>query len=491
MNRTFLLICFAVFLLSVSITYALDYSDFPENLQWVLNYRIEQLQETGGFCIAGRITFDDGAKIFDSGDVAISVDDKVSEPIPVYYGGWFIMRKALDSKCIGTENKVRVILRAFEYEPVDAYVAVDVNRPTYLEFQMKKTPDKKLCEVKGTVFDENRLPLEGAFVSLYAIGCHFPESEQTMFTGPDGRYRFPGISQADYNIKASAPGYADCYAQCRPSPESAATTRLDLYPHRRIYIEYVYQPNGSPSFESGDLLRKALYWKHDNAVDMGLVFSRGIFTRYLNDLTLRQKRDVLYFGEYYGTSEHTEGFYDEGIVDFNAVLVGGDNSKYTQRGDLRCQVGHVYVVKTLEGPCYAKFIVLTDEYSFRTVNPTRLKSYYFAGYDLEVEMASCSGTGKVYASKFYDAPQGLNINCLPYYWELSGLEGLEFSANITIEYNKQDIRKFGLAEESLVLYQYVGFINTWRKVSSGINPAKNQIFAKDITSWGLFSIGSE
>ena len=71
------------------------------------------------------------------------------------------------------------------------------------------------------------------------------------------------------------------------------------------------------------------------------------------------------------------------------------------------------------------------------------------------------------------------------------MEGLEFSANITIEYNEQDIRKFGLAEESLVLYQYVSSINTWRKVSSGINPAKNQIFAKNITSWGLFSIGSE
>ena len=225
MNRTSLLICLAVSFLSVSVTYALDYSDFPENLQWVLNDRIEQMQEIGGFCIAGRITFDDGAKIFDSGDVAISVDDKVSEPIPVYYGGWFIMRKVLDSKYIGTENKIRVILRAFEYEPVDAYVAVDVNRPTYLEFQMKKTPDKKLCEVKGTVFDENRLPLEGAFDHSMLSAVISPSPNKRCLPDRMDGTVFPGlarqiiISRPQHRVMPIAMPNAGLRRNLPPSPD--------------------------------------------------------------------------------------------------------------------------------------------------------------------------------------------------------------------------------------------------------------------------------
>jgi len=468
---------------------ALDYSDFPDNLQWILDDRIEELDSKGGFCIAGRVTFNDGAQIYDCGDVEVNFADKLDEPIPVYYDGWFIARRVLDAK-YGGSNK-RVVLRSFYYDPIDAYVTTDEGCITYLELEMTKTSKEELCEIKGTVFDENGNPLEGATVSLYFPRCHFPESELRMVTGPDGQYSFDSVTKTNYRVKASAPGYADCQASCRPSADSTAVVGLALYPHRRIYLKYVYQPDGSRDFTSGDLVTKALDWKHDNIIGKGMLFSDGVITKYANDLVLLQERDVLYFSKYYGSSEYTNGFYDEGLVDFNSIRTAAeDPSKY--RGyRVPSQVGHVYVVKTLQGPCYTKFIVLTDEYSFRTVNPANLKSYHFRGHDLDVGITSCSGSGKVYVRKFYDAPDGLDISYLPYYWEISGLEGLVFKADLALTYNEQDILRLNLPEESLVIYQYDDSTDTWKKVSSRRDSKRNILFAESISTWGLFAIGSD
>jgi len=434
---------------------ALDYSDFPENLQWILDDRIEELDSKGGFCIAGRVTFEDRVQIYNCGDVEINFADRLDEPIPVYYDGWFVTRRVLDAKYAGP-NK-RVILRSFYYDPIDAYVTIEQGRITYIEFQMTKTHEEKLCEIKGTVFDENGNPLEGAT-----------------------------------SVKASAPGYADCQASCRLSADSTAVIDLQLYPHRRIYLEYVYQPDGSRDFTSGDLVTKALDWKHDNTVDKGLIFSQGTITRLPNDITLTQRKDILYFRTYYGAGKYRNGCYDEGLVDFASVRAAAENaSRYREVFLPRVQVGHVYVVKTLQGPCYAKFIVLTDEYSFRTVNPANLKSYRFRGYDLDIHITSCSGSGKVYVRRLYDAPDGLDISYLPYYWEISGSEKLVFKADLALTYNEQDILRLSLPEESLVIYQYDDSTDTWKKVSSRRDSKRNILFAESISTWGLFAIGSD
>jgi hypothetical protein len=356
---------------------------------------------------------------------------------------------------------------------------------------MTKTSKEELCEIKGTVFDENGNPLEGATVSLYFPSCHFPESELRMVTGPDGQYCFGGITPMRYTVKAHAPGYADCQASCRPSPDSVAVRDLALYPHRRIYLEYVYQPDGSMGFTSGDLVTKALDWKHDNTVSKGLIFSQGTITRLPNDLTLSQRKDILYFRAYYGASEYTNGCYDEGLVDFNSIRTAAEDPSKYMGYRVPSQVGHVYVVKTLKGPRYAKFIVLTDEYSFRTVNPANLKSYRFRGYDLDIDITSCSGSGKIYVRKFYNAPDGLDISYLPYYWEISGLEGLVFKADLALTYNEQDILRLNLPEESLVIYQYDDSTDTWKKVSSRRDSKRNILFAESISTWGLFAIGSD
>lgn len=484
------LVCFgiAVFLLNTGNVSALDYSDFPENLQWILDDRLEELGNKEGICVAGRVTFSDGAQIYDCGDVEVNLMDTVDEPLPVYYGGWFIMRKIMKTKWGGPDK--RFVFRAFDYDPVDAYVNIDEGRITYFETKMTKTPDEKLCDIKGVVFDENGNPLEGATVSLYFPLCHFPESELKMVTNSAGEYIFDKVTETDYTLKAWAGGYADSKNHnFRPSPSSDTVRDLRLYPHHRIYIEYIYEPNDTRNFDS-DLPNKALYWKHDNNVSKGIRFSDGVITKHGNDLVLVQEKDALYFRKYYGSTEFSNGFYDEGLVDFSSVSTASeDPSKYKRYGP--CKIGHVYVVKTFEEGRYAKFIVLTDEYSFRTVNPANLKTYRFPGYGLDVKISSCSGVGKVYVSKFYDAPEGLDIQYLPYYWQIRGLEGLGFKADLTFKYDEQDIKRLNIPEDSLVVLQFDDSNDEWRKVSSNRNTKRNMLFVENVGTWGLFSICSE
>jgi len=465
---------------------ALDYSDFPENLQWILDDRLEELGNQKGICIAGRVTFSDEAQIYDCGDVEVNLRGTVDEPLPVYYGGWFIMRRILDAKWAGSDR--RIVFRAFDYDPVDVPVTIDEGRITYLEAMMTKTPDEKLCDIKGVVYDENGNPLEGATVSLYFPLCHFPESELKVVTNSSGEYIFDKVTETNYTMKAWAGGYADSKDHnFRPSPNSDRDRDLRLYPHHRIYIEYIYEPNDTRHFESD--LPKAMYWKHDNNVAKGILFSDGVITKHGNDLVLVQGQDALSFRRYYGSPEFSNGFYDEGLVDFSSVSTAvEDPSLYKGYGP--CKIGHVYVVKTLEGPRYAKFIVLTDEYSFRTVNPVNLKTYRFPGYGLDVKISSCSGVGKVYVSKFYDAPEGLDIHYLPYYWQISGLEGLEFKADLTFKYDEQDLKKLNIPEDSLVVLQFDESNNEWRKVSSDRDTKRNNIFVENIDTCGLFSICS-
>jgi len=465
---------------------ALDYSDFPENLQWILDDRLEELGKQGGICVAGHVSFSDGAQIYDCGDVEVNLRGTVDEPLPVYYGGWFIMRRILDAKWAGSDK--RIVFRAFDHDPVDVPVTIDEGRITYLEATMTKTTDEKLCTVKGVVFDENGDPLEGATVSLYFPLCHFPESELKTVTNSAGEYIYDKVTETDYTLKAWAGGYADSKdLNFCPSPNSDTVRDLRLYPHHRIYIDYVYEPNDTRRFGSDS--PKAMYWKHDNNVAKGILFSDGAITKSGNDLVLVQRQDALYFRNYYGSSEYSNGFYDEGLVDFSSVSTASeDPSKYKKYGD--CKIGHVYVVKTLEGLRYAKFIVLTDEYSFRTVNPANLKPYQFRGYGLDVKISSCSGVGKVYVSKFYDAPEGLDIHYLPYYWDISGLEGLDFKANLTFKYDEKDLKSLNIPEESLVVLQFDESNDEWRKVSTGRDTERNLLFAENVDRWGLFSVGA-
>ena len=464
---------------------ALEYHDFPENLQWVLDDRLEELEEKPWFCIAGRVTLEDGKKIYDSYEVDVHYSNNVSIAIPVYYDGWFIMRKVLDREY---EDRGKTMsLRAWGYDPLNEKIDPQRGEITYLEFQMKKNPEDQLCIIRGQVFDENNNPVEGAEVSLGPTHCHFEKSELKTFSDTDGSYFFDSIASAKYRIKASKAGYAYYDEVCNPYPQIPTVINPKLYPHRRIYIKYVYQPDDTHVFVGENLISKTFSWKHDNTIGRGLRLSDGIITKHLNDITLVQSGDVLRFNKYYSTRKHQNGFYDAGLVGFDSVMEADLSKDY--RGLAPCIVGHVYVIRTVKGPRYAKLIVLSDEYSFRTVNPDYLQPFEFKGYDLTVDVTSCRDVGKIYVSKYFHAPDGLDVDYLPYYWEITGLEECLFSADLTFEYNEDDLKRMNLSEAELTVYQYNESSESWLKLPTRINSKKNNLHVKKIKTCSQFAIG--
>ena len=76
---------------------AVDYNDFPSELQQILDERIDDLDAGDGMCVAGRVTFSDGRQIFSGEDAQVNMYDGIDVPHRMYDGGWFIMTRTRPS----------------------------------------------------------------------------------------------------------------------------------------------------------------------------------------------------------------------------------------------------------------------------------------------------------------------------------------------------------------------------------------------------------
>lgn len=339
---------------------AIDYNDFPPDLQPVLNEISNSIKSDGGICIAGRIKMSDGAPIGGGEDVMINLYGGIDAPLWVYEGGWFMTEPNM-SRYTGRNNKL--VLRALGYEPIDASINAISGEMTYTEFVMHKVPDANLATVTGIVSNDQNEPFESAHVLLsfpFAnhgyrgdIGKTFPSKEMT--TGPDGKYSFEGLSVTGYSLVASSPGYAYHSVSFTPAAGEPVIKDLKLYRDRGIVIDYVYQADGSRSFTGGELQRGTIEWVNGHD---GVDFSDGKAEGYeqdsLRDIEMRQDQNVLKFQIFYVNSESRNGFYDAGDVDFESITEAALTSYPT--GAKPCVVGHTYVVRTYEGN-YAKFVV--------------------------------------------------------------------------------------------------------------------------------------
>lgn len=472
--------------------FAVDYDDFPSELQSILDQRIADLDTNGGICITGRVTMSDGARIRGGRDVQVNLYHGIDEPLWVYEGGWFIMKRTLPSHHAGTGK--RVILRSFGYDPIDASVTILDGEMTYLEFEMMKTPPEDLAFVTGVVVDEGDYLFYGAHVSLtfpfanrgYRGNEGYTYPQMDMYTSIDGQYSFSGLSACEYTLTASASGYAYHTGKFTSPIGEVIERDRQLYPNRRIIIDYVYQADGSRSFTTGGFREGTIDWLHGEG---GLDFSDGQVKGggLGRDLNMRQIRDVLKFRNSYGCGGN--GFYDAGAVDFNSVREAAE--KGYRSSDKRCVVGHVYVVKTCDELNYAKFIVKTNESSFRTVSPEDLAPVKFATYGLTIEFSNCSDYGQVYVRKYYSTHKGLVHLALPYYWEISGLDDLRYSANLTVTYNEDELADLGVSESHLALYRSAYNGTTWDRLETKTDTANNTLQVEEITSFGLFAIAAE
>ena len=341
---------------------AIDYNDFPPDLQDILDEINGAVSNDGGICVAGRIKMSDGAAIVSGEDVMINFYGGIDDPLWVYEGGWFMMDPNLRSHYTGTNRKLA--LRAFGYEPIDAPINVIGGEITYAKLVMQKVSDDNLSTVTGIVFDDQNEPFEGAHVMLsfpFAnhgyrgdIGGTFPS--RSMKTGPEGKYSFDGLSETEHSLVASKSGYA--YHSMRFTPKQGETLIKDLklYRDRGIVIDYVYQADGSRSFIDGELRAGTIEWINGHeGVDFSDGKVEGCEADSLRDLEMRQEQDILKFDIFYVSGKVQNGFYDVGDVDFESVTEAGLTSYPTTARP--CILGHTYVVRTYEGN-YAKFIVV-------------------------------------------------------------------------------------------------------------------------------------
>ncbi len=489
LTREFIYCCLLIFFLSVPVS-ALDYDDFPPNLREILDERIAVLNSEGGICIAGRVTLSDGATINGGEDVMVNMYHGWDEPLWVYEGGWFIMGRTGSSFYAG--SGVGFILRAFGYDPIDASVTVLDGEMTYLEFEMIKTPIENLARVIGTVYDENNQPFNGARVSIrFPFSTHGTSAKPRMSitTGQDGQYLFEGLSITEHRVTASASGYAYHTDTFTPPAGGTAVEDRKLFPNRRIIIDYVYQADGSLSFTEGDLQTGTIDWLNG---DGGVDFSDGKVEGYelpdsVRDLEMRQDQDVLKFDIFYVNGRN--GFYDAGAVDFESVVEAAHSGYSTS--DKLCLAGHVYVVRTYEEDHYAKFIVKSDECSFRTIVPGDPDPIDFAGYDLTIDFSFCSDYGKVFVQKYSGIPVGIQNGALPYYWEITGMTGLTFSADLTIIYDEADVISLSLSEPDLMLLQSPDNGGTWLQLETQRDLSNNTLRVEGINSLSWFAIASE
>ncbi|MDD5326295.1 MAG: carboxypeptidase-like regulatory domain-containing protein [Phycisphaerae bacterium] len=347
------IISFVIFL-SLPV-FAIDYNDFPANMQQVLDERTDELISNGGIlCVAGRVTMDDEAYINSGKDVKINFCQRVDEHLCVYDDGWFIMNQVFQPSA--PKEPAKMFIRAFGYDPIDATIAVMQGEITYVEFVMHKTAYEKLASITGRIVNEQGEPVDGAKVKLSFPRCNRAVNDEpgmSTTTDSNGEYVFEDVSEAEYEILISAPGYAYITTRVKTAAGEITTNNLKLYLNRRAIIDYVYQADGSQSFTGGDIRTGTIEWVNGaRGIDFSDESAEQPEEEQRMDIGIAQDGDTLELHLFYDYGEN--GFYDGGAVDFESVrkAAGSGYSKMFEP----CAVGHVYVVKTSENN-YAKFVV--------------------------------------------------------------------------------------------------------------------------------------
>jgi len=523
-NINTLLITAAVLLgiLCAPAALAVQYGDFPTELQLILDERIAELDTDRGICIAGQVTFSDGAPITSGADVLVNLyHEGLDEPMWVYDGGWFIMGRVGPSSYAGSDKGF--VLRAFGYDPIDALVTILDGEMTYLDFEMTKTPPENLATVEGMVFDEDNgssfnghsewgAPAQQATVSIYfpfannGAGTYplmLTQTSISPFPGviPGGEFSFEDLSVCEHEVMATAEGYDYDTALVTPPAVWPESVSLKIYPNHTIIIDYIYQADGSREFTTGDLQTGTIEWVSGSD---GVDFSQGqVAGGDGQDLSMVQQADILRFEAI--EPNGLNGFYDAGLVDFDSVAEAAETG-YSTDSQLS-KVGHVYVVRTGEGN-YAKFIIQSFETAMRKFIQTSwplpggwtpIYEVNFPGYGLWLKLSysdpcvPITEPEGVSVSKFCESSDGLDGTKLPYIWQImddySGWHDPTVFL-ITLVYDEGDIASVGLSEDELTVFQSPDDGVSWDRLQTTRDTEADELYV-EVSSLSWFVVGSE
>ncbi|MGD0572436.1 MAG: hypothetical protein ABSB11_05390 [Sedimentisphaerales bacterium] len=345
------IICIVICILNLP-ALALDYNDFPPDLQKILDDRTADFDPNGGVFIAGRVTMDDGTHIGSGKDIKVNLEYSFSDSLWVYDDGWFIMGRPY--KSVSNPGPAKLSVRAFGYDPITASIPVSRNDITYLEYVMHKTPDEKLSSIAGVIINDQNEPVENAMIDISFPLPYREQPSMSIYTEPNGYYLFEGLSATEYNLLIhSIPGYASISCYVTSVAGKTTISNHKIYRNLGIVIDYVYQSDGSRSFSQGELKTGSVEWTN---CGHGMDFSEGKLKGYdpkmLRDLEMMQNEDKLSFFVTYVNGKN--GFYDAGETDFDSITEAAEEDYTT--GFKPCLTGHVYVIRTYENN-YAKFIV--------------------------------------------------------------------------------------------------------------------------------------
>lgn len=345
----------------------------------------DEIKAKGGYAVAGQVV-DHRGKPLTKGEVTISVDNRDTYR---FENGWFVTRSQSRPANIGPVS-LRVL--TFFHEEVTQAVVVNEGQVAMEQITLgPPLPKAKLTGFKGLVQDEAGRPVTGAEVkvTVYASNGYFESPlSSTTVTDRKGEYVVSGIAPQEYSVSISTKQQPRLHASFTIDPGNNENVlglknshdglsregngRIEstlLYP-RQITIESVYQPDGSTDFSNAKVLkdRYVLVQAGSNEIAMGnqkiggqVIFDptaqKSEWGYYEDDLRFRNSDGQCAFGHFY--VNRTVGHYDLGEVNFDAVE-NADPTRIKTRSS-PCVLNHVYVVRTYEKGCYAKFVIRAIE----------------------------------------------------------------------------------------------------------------------------------
>jgi serine/threonine protein kinase len=338
-------------------------SDLSPEINRLFAKELDSAETNNENIIFGRVSFNDGARINGPEDVVVNfTQDRKNLFAKIRKDGWFCISNIQDSM------PGQLKLSAFDYHTWEETITIPQGL-AYYPIEMQRAKKEDLVPVQVNVVDESGRPMADIPLT-FIIKTDIPRKgycpTREVKTDNYGRcelYMAPNVDYSCWYLEDNseyAYSYKDFVLAAGKTYNPLLITLFPKYNYT-VNIKYVFQPDETSrnltyskcqhdecNFSNGQINGKLA-----SSLDIRIVTPSD--TRYSPDFYLTQIGYQLCFVYNYFQSEKGGGLFDAWPIvnmdDFKEAPIEGYAQQY-----IPCLVGHLYLVKTLEGR-YAKFIV--------------------------------------------------------------------------------------------------------------------------------------